>query len=113
MRCCLRCCLLHHLRAHGLDGNWRANAPLLEKAGDRLRADEMLLGFGIESTMAFAALRKPLSATGGAEAKAAADLWSVPRFAPGFGRRGRYITVPRRASGEDALFLDGRRDETL
>jgi len=54
VRCCLRCCLLHWVGALGLRDNFDRNKI------PGARPDEMLLGFGLESTMGFAALRKPL-----------------------------------------------------
>lgn len=87
VRCCLRCCLLHHVEALGLGRNFRANAAAFaaEKKAPP-REDEMALGFGLESTMAFAALRKPLKGTGGKESLVpGADLWAPAIAAPGGG----------------------------
>ena len=81
VRCCLRCCLTHWVERLGLGANFRANAE--GRFEGSARADEMMLGFGIESTMGFAALRKSLKGTGGKEALADGALWRPEVAAPG------------------------------
>jgi hypothetical protein len=95
VRCCLRCCLLHWVGALGLRDNFDRNKI------PGARPDEMLLGFGLESTMGFAALRKPLDATGGADGLNRADLWAPEVAAPGG------VAVFQPSSWVDVAFGDG------